>query len=232
MSCLLFSRECLYTSKNKLYIFEREILLLLPGKTDEPGVYFAGTQVESRNLSARPTGLTTILRLQRRAAWGAKRGWKSSQRKTRWRQARRVVLALAAIKCYNGVNYCRTTARGDSFVRVCPTKAMLDSSLRCPRFPSLQLYARRDCRNKRQLNERNGAESLDEIFFQDTLRLMQQCATFVILFIYIVYINTSLFSLTNERCFLFDLYAFLYTAINCVLFTYLPTFNIAFNFNV
>lgn len=43
-----------------------------------------------------------------------------------------------------------------------------------------------------------------------------QCATFVILFIYIVYIDTSIFSLTNERCFLFDLYAFLYIAINCV----------------
>lgn len=32
-----------------------------------------------RNLSARPTGLTTILRFQRRAARDAKRGWKSRE---------------------------------------------------------------------------------------------------------------------------------------------------------
>lgn len=93
-----------------------------------------------------------------------------------------MVLALAAIKCYNGVNYCRTTACGDSFVRVCPTMAMLNSSLRCPRFPSLQLYAQRDCENKRQLNGRNDARSFDEVF----LRIRNLFCNFFIVFVYII----------------------------------------------
>lgn len=139
-----------------------------------------------------------------------------------------MVLALAAIKCYNGVNYCRTTACGDSFVRVCPTIAMLDLSHRCSRFPSLQLYAHRDCGNKRQLNGKNTTQSFDEVF----LRTRCDCNSFYNFFIYIVLvnINTSTFILTNERS--FPSYHRFFFILRFLLFINFLIFTIAFNFNV